>query len=279
MTPGFDRTGGVFVKRQRLDMTLRLLDELGTELARGVAAGDHVDQAIIDFRTASGGTYHVEVSGDTRDYSLLVTRDASFDFDDGPLDIVGQNIGNTGVVVGGFATEVDDGVTRGLNDGFYIAELVDAGGFIWDIQGSGDVWRGSSNAFDFGGMTNWDAFFFNSAGSEENGREFVFGTSAFGNIELVRKIYVPSDGAFARALDIYTNVGVAPIEHTFRVQSDQRNITSRITSSGDDAFTTADEWIVTTQADNRPAVGVVTAGVGAQHPSFVASGNEIRHDY
>ncbi len=277
---GYSSAGGIFVQQQRRDLTLRLFDSDGRLLAQGVAGGEQFDQIITNYLATNSGTYFIEVTGDARDYSIVVAHNATFDIDGTGADITGQEIPADTTVLGHFDGNDDAGRPHLIRDSYNIAYLFDAYGYMWDIDGGGSIVYGSNRAFDYGGMYNWDAWYFNAAQSEDGDREFLFGPSPYGSIELNRKVYVPTDGGFARILEIYTNTGDTPTSHTVRIESDLREMLIYATSSGDTVFSTADEWIVATQWGDRPAVGIVTAGAGAMHPSSVAANNDtLRHEY
>ncbi len=61
---------------------VELLDATGTVVASGIVGTANLDQAIDNFVATAGGTYYARISGTgnfARDYSLIVTRSATFD--------------------------------------------------------------------------------------------------------------------------------------------------------------------------------------------------------
>ena len=72
------------------------------------------------------------------------------------------------------------------------------------------------------------------------------------NLDVTRKIYVPSTGYFARYMEILTNSGTAPVTVDAQIFSNLGSDSStRIitTSSGDQVFGTDDFWLVTDDDD------------------------------
>ena len=61
---------------------MRLFDPSGNEMAEGVAGSANLDKAISELAVASSGTYSVQIIGGVAaDYSLIVLRNATFDFE------------------------------------------------------------------------------------------------------------------------------------------------------------------------------------------------------
>lgn len=172
---------------------------------------------------------------------------------------------NTSVEPGGAPTQLRCFTVRSLVTLPFV--LTDGDGFRWDIQQNGSISDGTSDAFDGGyvlsGFPNVSV-----AGIENDGREVVVDSGATTGVKVTRKIYVPSDRAYCRYLEIVTNLGDSPINHTVRIDtnlgSDNLTVIAG-TSSGDSIFDVSDRWIVTDDADgvNDPSVTHVIAGPGA----------------
>jgi hypothetical protein len=138
------------------------------------------------------------------------------------------------------------------------AGLVDANAFRYDIDRSGSVSRGalSSSAFlQVGPASNPVSFVGDFlAAPELGGRQLVIQNTtrsdggfpaAVGGATVTRKVYVPSDGYFIRYLDILENPTASPVTVTVRLQQ-ALTFTARVvsTSSGDEALTLDDRWMI-----------------------------------
>jgi hypothetical protein len=137
--------------------------------------------------------------------------------------------------------------------------LFDFNSFKFDIQTDGTLNDGTRDAYDgglhlslFSGGVEQAFTGSNVAFTEENGSQVVIQQIGLANLNVTRKIYVPSTGYFARYMEILTNSGTAPVNVDAQIFS---NLGSdggtRIiaTSSGDKNFGTDDFWIVTDDDD------------------------------
>ncbi|MBD1923771.1 S8 family serine peptidase [Microcoleus sp. FACHB-831] len=153
--------------------------------------------------------------------------------------------------------------------------LIDGGNYLWDIQQNGNIIDGTSDAYD-GGMSLNGFPNFATGTTEDNGREIVIGAATINGASVTRKIYIPTDQAFARFLEIVTNPGSSILNYTVDLNtnlgSDSGTLVVR-TSNGDTNFTTADNWIVTDDGDSifDPTMLHVIAGEGALRPTSVSS--------
>ena len=123
--------------------------------------------------------------------------------------------------------------------------------FAWDIDPSGYIDDGSDDAYDGGHELYVNGQWypgFENATVELDGDQFVIGPAVFGDIEVVRKVFISRDGAFARWIEILNNTSETGQTVTLEVYT---NLGSddyeqfAATSSGDIAFTVDDRWIVT----------------------------------
>jgi len=117
--------------------------------------------------------------------------------------------------------------------------------------------------------------FFNKNGpatTEDGGREIVYGVQTLlPNIDVSRKVFVPTNDSFARWLNIFHNTGGTT--QTFQVEiannlGSDANTVIVATSSGDSSATTSDNWVTTfqnysgtTSSDGR--LGHILQGSGA----------------
>jgi hypothetical protein len=134
-------------------------------------------------------------------------------------------------------------------------DLFDANGFRYDIQTNGTLSDGSNDAYDgayeigliVGGGS--PGIYGSGVGMpEDNRRELGIELTGSTNLEVTRKVFVPTDGYFARYLEIVRNPGTAPATVDVAVSSNLGSDGStRIvsTSNGDTTFTTDDRWLVT----------------------------------
>ena len=88
--------------------------------------------------------------------------------------------------------------------------------------------------------------------TEENGSQVVIQQVGLANLNVTRKIYVPSTGYFARYMEVLTNSGATPVTVDAQIFSNLGSDSgTRIiaTSSGDKVFGTDDFWLVTDDDD------------------------------
>ena len=163
--------------------------------------------------------------------------------------------------------------------------LTDDLGFEWDLQQYGYIGDGSSDAYDGGHELYVDGTYFEGALTatvELDGYQFAIGPVTVGNIEVVRKVFISPDGAFARWIEILTNTSIVGqtvnLEISTNLGSDgYEQFTD--TSSGDTAFTVDDTWIATDDTaaggtGDDPAVVHVLSGLGGQLPVNSVSGGQ-----
>lgn len=164
--------------------------------------------------------------------------------------------------------------------------LFDQNGYRWDIQQNGRIGDGTDNAYDGAmGLTLGTYYpsnfpnFSNALAREDKGREIVIGPYNHGSyLKITRKVFVPTDDAFVRYLDIFENVHEA--EHTYyvRILTDlgSNASTSYVqTSSGDAALTKDDDYIITDDADasETPTTIQVFSGANARIEPYQVSTN------
>ncbi len=129
--------------------------------------------------------------------------------------------------------------------------LFDSSGFLWDIQGDGNINNGTDDAYD-GGLRLSDFPFFDNAQTEDNEREVAIGLASVNDVEVTRKVYVPEDQSWARFLEIVTNPSSSTVNYTVNLDTNLGSNGSTVlvdTSSGDTVFNTDDNWLVTDDFD------------------------------
>ena len=163
---------------------------------------------------------------------------------------------------------------------FLPANLTDGAGFLWDIQGDGNINNGTGDAYDGGLRLTIDDLgypFLPEAVAEDGGRELVLGPATFGDLRVTRKVFVPTDAGFARFLEILDNSGVASVNIKVDLLTNLGSDGGTqiiATSSGDATFTTADDYLVTDDFDagGDPTVGHIVSGPSAAlEPNAVAA--------
>ncbi|HEX4954150.1 MAG TPA: carboxypeptidase regulatory-like domain-containing protein [Thermoanaerobaculia bacterium] len=159
--------------------------------------------------------------------------------------------------------------------------LTDGAGFTWDLQSTGGIGDGTNDAYDGGFALRVDGVLFPSqftASSELGGRETGFGPWTQSGLLVRRKVFVPTNDAFARFLEIFENPGSTEIEAEVKVETNLGSDSlTRIfdTSSGDNLWSLADRWVATdtnTSSTSRPpVVSVFVGATGALRPRAVFS--------
>ncbi len=79
---------------------LELVDGAGVALAQGAAGYSNVTRAISGFVAAVQGRYYAVVTGQTTDYSLVITRDAAFDLEPNSSPADAQPLGPSASALG-----------------------------------------------------------------------------------------------------------------------------------------------------------------------------------
>ncbi|MFT5526780.1 MAG: hypothetical protein ACI9HK_004760, partial [Pirellulaceae bacterium] len=165
-------------------------------------------------------------------------------------------------------------------------DLRDSEGYWWDINATGSINDGSSDAFDYGHHLN--GFLGSSnAETEFDGREVVIGPETEGAVQVTRKVFIPVDQSYARFLEIVSNPGTTAASYTVAISTNlgsgsSTNIAG--TSSGDTAFSLADDWIVTDDSNENggdPVILHVIDGAGGIEPNTAIfnSNGAINYSY
>ncbi len=258
-----------------IDLLLPPLGEVaGTVLS---SAGLPLSNARIELAgTVDGATFTRSARTDTAGYFLLT------DVPEGRYTLTYYDTASSGTVVR--AIEVTGGVTAAADLGmpqFVTLPLVllDAGGFRWDVQQSGRIASGTSNAYvsamaltyiptgQYGSTFTGPSS--RLAATESGGRELVIGYEAYGTLRVSRKVFVPADDAFARYLEIFENTAGAALSLRARIAAPLGSYPATQildTSSGNRVFETRDTYIVSDDGGDgsgTPAMVHVMAGRGA----------------
>ena len=155
--------------------------------------------------------------------------------------------------------------------------LTDGGGFGWTLFGDGTV-RCCAQGFNSGSQLRVGGVLFpddfTQAAGEQSGRELTFGPwLRQDGIEVRRKVYVPSDAAFARWLEVLTNFTDEPKEVTVKVSNDLLGQTQiAATSTGDVGLTVGDRWVISqlpTGTSQPPILNLFAGRNGQVRPEAV----------
>ncbi|MFN3200299.1 MAG: carboxypeptidase regulatory-like domain-containing protein [Bradymonadia bacterium] len=157
--------------------------------------------------------------------------------------------------------------------------LNDGNNYLWDVQGTGAIRNGTSDAYDFGLNLEINGARFPTfqVAIVEDDRELSMGPWAISGLVVRRKIFVPEGEAFARFLEVVENPGDEPVSATLEVNTNlgsDGNTVLVATSSGDATFDLTDGWLTTDDASNGggdPSMAHVFAGTnGRLEPSALS---------
>jgi hypothetical protein len=136
----------------------------------------------------------------------------------------------------------------------------DTQGFKWDINYNGTVNDGNSDAYD-GGMSlrlsgNTIPNGSRPADVSKNNQELILNSQRWNSVQVTRRIYVDSEGAYCRWIDVFENTSdksiTLNVEYYTNLGSSIRTISS---TSGNSAVLPADYGFVTSSSSSsRPAV-------------------------
>jgi hypothetical protein len=162
--------------------------------------------------------------------------------------------------------------------------LMDGGGQRWDIQSSGYMSDGTSDAYDgmfflsVGGV----GFPSQASATTQDARELVLGPSVLAGLNVTRKIYVDDAAAavsFTRYLEILSNPTAGPITVTVLISgnlgSDEGHNLISNSSSGDTAAGAPDFWVTTHQQAGDPALGFLFPGA----TQVVKTGDNLSYSF
>ena len=158
--------------------------------------------------------------------------------------------------------------------------LRDRDNYIWDVQRSGWISNGSSDAYDAGVFLEVGGQGFPDqtvARLLDEGRTLRLGPAVVSGLRVERDIFVPGDGRFARWLEVLRNDTAAPITTTVTVYGalGSDGATTIVATSTDDVatFDTLDDFLITDDSSDGggdPSMGHVFSGPGAAvEPEFV----------
>lgn len=167
--------------------------------------------------------------------------------------------------------------------------LTDGNGFIWDIQQDGNIINGTQDAYD-GGMRllidNSSFPTFSLASSRQSGRELAIGLARMSGLDVTRRIYVPSNRAFVRYMEVLDNPTAADISVSLTINTNLGSDGGTVivsTSDGDAVIEPTDFYVVTDDAGDGsgdPSLAHVVGGPnGALLPTITAPLGSILYTY
>ena len=170
--------------------------------------------------------------------------------------------------------------TISFSSGYYI--MNDGGGYRWDLQYYGSVYRGTPYAYS-GGMychingSNVQAN--NSAGwHNKAGDEIEIGPCSRSGLRVYRRVKVYKDRPLARWLDIFENPTTAPITVNVQIYTcTNYSVSQTVTNTGQTAFGSKD-WAfrtVTSSSNGVPTLHVVTSKGAKLRPAVQIQSNTI----
>jgi hypothetical protein len=148
--------------------------------------------------------------------------------------------------------------------------LTDMGGYRYDLNCQGEIYDGSTNAYDTAMTLSVSGVLFpcaSGATPSPDGRTTGFGPFSFVNaVSVTRSVFVPADASFARYVESFTNDTAAPI--TLRVQLGSQLGSNWNTEMVVSPASTGGTYMVTDNGNGgdgafNPALGHVFAGAGA----------------
>lgn len=166
--------------------------------------------------------------------------------------------------------------------------LNDTNGFLWDIREDGRMSNGTSDAYDGGMRLRIDAQGFpnfDEASELQGGREVELGIATMSDLLVSRRIYVPSDQAFARYLEILRNPTDTDIDIELEILTNLGSDGGTVivsTSDGDATIEAGDSYVVTDDAGDGsgdPSLAHVVGRAPGLLPTISAPIGNINYSY
>jgi len=182
------------------------------------------------------------------------------------------------------AGRADPHVSKGrkINFNYY---MTDGGGYRWDIQSYGSIYRGTNYAYGGGLYCQVNGSNIHSGGNgwiNAAGDEVEIGPYSRNNLNCYRRIKVYKDRPLARWLDIFENRTSAPISVSIRIYTNTSySIQQMLTSTGGGSFGAKDwAFITQTSGGNRPSLLHVVCGNRSKfRPTVQVRNNQIYVSY
>jgi len=165
--------------------------------------------------------------------------------------------------------------------------MTDGGGYIWDIQHSGRVGRGTNRAYSSGMYCQVNGNNVPSSGqawANRDGDEIEIGPQNHMNLNISRRIKVYKDQPLARWLDIFENTTPSDITVNVRIYSNfSYQLQGMQTNSGSASFGSED-WAFITElqqhGQNSPALAHIVCGPKSKlRPTVRVQHNNLYVEY
>ena len=167
-----------------------------------------------------------------------------------------------------------------FSSGYY--KMKDGGGYLWDLQNYGNVYRGSSYSYS-GGMycqVNGSNVQANNRSGWRNkaGDEIEIGPCNRNGLKVYRRIKVYKDRPLARWLDIFENPSASPIKVNVQMYTSTRySVKQTTTDTGKTSFG-AKDWAfrtVTSSSKAVPTLHMVTTKGAKLRPAVQIQSSQI----
>ena len=167
-----------------------------------------------------------------------------------------------------------------FSSGYY--KMTDGGGYLWDLQYYGSVYRGTPYAYS-GGMychiNGSNVQSPNQAGwRNKAGDEIEIGPCNLSGLRVYRRVKVYKDRPLARWLDIFENPGTSPITVNVQIYTcTNYSVRQTTTNTGKSTFGSKD-WAfrtVTSSSNGVPTLHVVTSKGAKLRPAVQVQSNTI----
>ncbi|MFN3196914.1 MAG: lectin-like protein [Bradymonadia bacterium] len=150
---------------------------------------------------------------------------------------------------------------------YFDHDLVDGGGYLWDIREAGDFQSGENDTFnDYARLLVDDVEFPEqyTAAESADGRTVTLGPVLMGDLRVYRQIFVPADAAYARIVELVENPTDEALAATLDFDGDvdfDETIELFADANADGVETIADTWLVhqDSSSDETTKLGQVFA--------------------
>jgi len=202
----------------------------------------------------------------------------------GLLIAIGGGVDSAPAGTGEKGVHIQSAATVSLRSGYYV--MVDGGGYRWDVQYYGNVYKGQDYAYT-GAMycqvngSNIRAVNY-SAKKNAAGDEIEIGPYPLGGLNCSRRIKVYKDRPLARWLDIFTNPSSQAVTASVSIYSNMRYGIRQVTSSSGGKSLGKKDWAFfsTPGRANAPSSLHVICGPRAKlRPRVEMTGTSTRLQY
>ena len=235
------------------------------------AASNGTATAGSDYQTTTG-TLVFAAGQQTNSFEVPIVNDIMGEMNETVNLVLRNPSANVGLNLSCAVLTVED------DDGLPVAlpiNLIDGSSYQWDIERNGSILDGSSDAYDGGHVLSGFPDFINGL-LVAGGREIIIGPATNAGVQTTRRIYIPASQAYARFMEIVSNIGVSTVTNRVKLDTNLGSDFDTVlvmTSDGDTTFELNDNWIVTDDMDGAGDPTVLHAianNHGHQRPSAVS---------